>query len=85
MKRKILTFGENGLYLTLQPILSPFAQTYLRTENVKLIYTTSFSNDRLSGYKFPTDLTTHLKAHQMEEQFYKLYMNYSKKRGGNFD
>jgi len=60
MKINIFTFGKRGLYLVLQPVLSPFTQTRLRTENVKLIYTASFSGNRLSGYNFPADLASHL-------------------------
>jgi len=53
---------RSGLYLTLQPQLSPFTQTCFRTENVKLIHTASFSCDGLSGYDFTADLTSHFQA-----------------------
>jgi len=60
VKRNSFTFEKNGLYLTLQPILSPIAQTGLGTENVELIHAASLSSNGFSGYKFSAYLASHI-------------------------
>jgi hypothetical protein len=48
------------LYLAFKPVSTPFPQTIFRAENVKLIHTACFLQDRFSGYDFSANLTSHI-------------------------
>lgn len=49
------------LYLAFKPASSPSPQTFFRAENVELIHTACFTRDRLSGYDFSANLTSHVR------------------------